>query len=107
MRTRFSRIHIERKFQHIWKLILENRNISIRLGEGGNTRPAQSTIPSLALSTRGVTMRLEDKGVLASQGHLSVPWGAQGGDIPSAPGQLPLDLVASTSHFCLSISFQS
>lgn len=50
MRTRFSRIPTERKFQHIWKLILENRNISIRLGEGGTTCPTESTMPSTAQS---------------------------------------------------------
>lgn len=59
MRTRLSVIPTERKFHHIWKLILENRNISICLGVGGDICPAQITIPSM-LWAPGV--HLEDEG---------------------------------------------
>lgn len=78
MRTRFSRIPTERKFQHIWKLILDNRNISIHLGERGNKCPTQSRTPeqlwALGCHSGG-------QGVLASWGHFPVPWETQGGDV--------------------------
>lgn len=79
MRTRFSRIPMERKFQHIWKLILENRNISIHLGEEGNTCPTQSTIPSTALSMQGLPWAWRTGGSV----QLRTPPSAQGahGDI--------------------------
>lgn len=98
MRTRFSRIPIERKFQHIWKLILENRNLF-----GGQRQYMSHTEqhPQHVWSTRHFPLLMQDREVWPDKDTSQGPWKSRQMSKP-----LPYNLVVSTSHFCFYVSFQ-